>query len=357
MKNHLGIFFNNTNTDLKFDININNFNNLQKNFDNIIVVDINNDFSKKLRTKIIKDEYDDKYDDKYNENTNIFENNSKIQKYFLDNLFLKKDSEDYNFKDIIHILGNINYVNYNYITFINDDYIYCDNLTEYFKYVNNHNLDLYSYTDSTENKYHYQLYIFTISVEYIDNFINLVNSKKDYKKILFRLPTIFENKMPFLKTAFLNDNINNNIFYNSNTYKYFFEEKILPIININYLSYLKNNYKYIIHDTIPDDFDINIYKSSKDLESFPDDFLYEHFLNYGQFEFRKYNDLNNSSYVLPYYLRSVLKKYNLLHFFDIPDDFNIYKYRENNTDLQSFDENKLVLHWLNYGYNEQRIYK
>jgi len=224
MKNHLGIFFNNTNTDLKFDINLNNFNNLQKDFDNIIVVDINNDFSKKLRTKIIKNKKEDEYDEEYHENTNIFENNSKIQKYFLDNLFLKKDSEDYNFKDIIHILGNINYINYNYITFINDDYIYCDNLTEYFKYVNNHNLDLYSYTDSTENKYHYQLYIFTISVEYIDNFINLVNSKKDYKKILFRLPTIFENKMPFLKTAFLNDNINNNIFYNSNTYKYFFEE-------------------------------------------------------------------------------------------------------------------------------------
>jgi hypothetical protein len=364
MKNHLGIFFNNTNTDLKFHINLNNFNNLKKNFDNIIIVDINNEFSKKLRKKIINKKDDDyKYDeddelDTEEENKNIFENKkSRVKKYFLDNLFLKKDTEDYNFNDIIYILENINYIDYNYITFINDDYIYCNTLTEYFKYVHNHNLDLCSFSDSTENKYHYQLYIFTISSVSVDSFINLINTKKDYKKILFRLHTIIENKMPYLKIGFLNDNINNNIFYNNNIYKYFFEEKILPIININYLFYLKNNYKYIIHDTIPDDFDINIYKSSKDLEKFPDDFLYEHFLNYGQFEFRKYNNLNNSNYVLPYYLRSALKKYNLLHFFDIPDDFNIYKYRENNADLQSFDENKLVLHWLNYGYNELRIYK
>ena len=59
-----------------------------------------------------------------------------------------------------------------HITFINDNYIYCSDLNEYFNYINTHDLDLCSYTDSTENIYHYQFYLFTIKITNLNKCIN-----------------------------------------------------------------------------------------------------------------------------------------------------------------------------------------
>ena len=41
----------------------------------------------------------------------------------------------------------------------------------------------------------------------------------------------------------------------------------------------------------------------------------------------------------------------------LPSDFNIKIYKELNNDLQDMDENELLLHYINYGINENRLYK
>jgi len=160
--------------------------------------------------------------------------------------------------------------------------------------------------------------------------------------------------MPFLKIAYLKNNIDNNIFYNITFFYELIKNKILPIINLNMLFTIKNNFKYTYYKSIPSNFDIDIYRlSNSDLINYKDNELYKHFLNYGQYEFRKYSKYN---YILPKYLRFYLKEYDLLNYFDVPEDFNVFKYRENNNDLTNLNIKDLLIHWVNYGIYENRKY-
>jgi hypothetical protein len=419
MKNKLGIFLNNTNSKIKISVNINNYYKLKDNFDNIIILDINNIFSKKLKNIISKninlnnikniidndiiddniiddDIIDDNIinddiinddiinddiinddiinddminDDKKNndkkdifnkfEKTNrffnkdlIFKNKeNKIYKYILNNHFKKNDFDDLATDSIINILNNLDYKIFDYITFINDNYIYCENLKDYFNYVNKHKLDFYSFTDSTEYTYHFQLYLFTIKSTSILKFKKFINTNVD--NIVFKIHLLFEKSMPFLKIAYLKNNIDNNIFHNTKFFYELIKKKVLPIINLNMLFSIKNNYKYTFYQNIPEYFDIDIYKSNKDLLHYDNEQLYSHFLNYGQYEFRQFSNYN---YILPKFIRNYLKEYNLLFFFDVPEDFNVFKYREYNSDLNNLNIRDLLIHWINYGYYEDRKY-
>ena len=450
MKNKLGIFLNNTNSKIKICVNINNYYKLKDNFDHIIILDINNVFSKKLKNiilkninnitdntinnKIINDDsinddsinddsinddivFDDiindditnnditndditndditnsdiknndlKNDDIINnsvinnelnntdnkekinyekknifnkfEKTNRFYNKdyfnkkNKIYKYILNNNLKKNDFDDLAKDNIINILNNLDYKKFDYITFINDNYIYCENLKDYFNYVNKYQLDFYSYTDSTEYIYHFQLYLFTIKSSSVLKFKKFINTTID-ENIVFKIHLLFEKKMPFLKIAYLKNNIDNNIFHNTKFFYELIKKKILPIINLNMLFSIKNNYKYTFYQNIPEYFDIDIYKSNKDLAHYNDEQLYSHFLNYGQYEFRVFSNYN---YVLPKFIRNYLKEYNILIYFDVPEDFNVFKYREYNSDLNNLNIRDLLIHWINYGYYEDRKY-
>lgn len=342
MSNNLGIFLNNTNSEIKLNINIINYNNLKNNFQNIIIIDINNEYSETLNS-YIKDD---------NEKNDF---NIKIIKYEIDDKYLKNDFDDFEGNKIMNILSDLKYVEYNYITFINDNYIYCENLKDYFNYVNNHKLEFYSYSDSTEHKYHFQLYLFSIKSTSIPKLLDLLNKNYNNTELLFKIPEIFSEKMPYLKIGYLKYNLENNIFYNNNKdiYKDLIESKLLPIININRLYFIKNNFKDITLYNIPSDFDINVYRSD-DLGNLSNEDIEKHFINHGQFEFRLYKKNN---FIYPDYIRFFLKKYKILNYFDVPDDFDLLKYRTNNEDLKDLSIKRLILHWVNYGYNEQRSYK
>lgn len=362
MSNNLGIFLNNTDSEIKLNINIINYNNLKSNFENVIIIDINNSYSEKLNNYIKddnnnnnkdnnNDENNDNKDDNENKNTN--ENNLKIIKYEMDNKYLKNNYDDFDSNKIVNILNNLKYTDYNYITFINDNYIYCENLKDYFDYINKHQLEFYSYTDSTEYKYHFQLYLFSIKSTSVFKLLELINI--DNNELLFKIPNIFDTKMPYLKIAYLKYNLENNIFYNNHKdlYKDLVENKLLPIININRLYFIKNNFKDINFYNIPNDFDINIYKTN-DLIHLNDEEIVKHFINHGQYEFRLYKKNN---YIYPEHIRYYLKKYEILNYFDVPDDFDLIKYRDNNQDLKNLTIKNIILHWVNYGFNEKRIYK
>ena len=333
--NSLGIFLNNTDSEIKVTVNINNFNNLKNNFKNIIIIDINNIFSQKLNNNLIKDK--------------------NIIKYILDNYYIKNDLNDLDFNkfnNILHLLNISEFKNFQYITFINDNYIYCNDLKKYFTYINIHNLDFSSYNDSSEYEYHYQLYLFSIKYNLINKLIDFIKSENN-NNLLYKIHTIFNIKMPFLKIAYIKNNIDNNIFYNNSEYKELILSNLLPIVNLDYILNIKNNFKNYIYDKIPLNFDKNIYRKNNDLINYSDAQLEDHFLSNGQFEFRNYTD---ELFILPVYIRKLLKESNILEFFDVPDNFNILKYLEKNNDLKNLNMRELLIHWIEYGNNESRLY-
>lgn len=360
MSNHLGIFLNNTNSDLKLNVNLNNYNRLKDNFSNIIVMDIKNIFSAKLKKIIFPTKNNstlklDDLEEEYKNNTNTEFNNSEhktnIIKYTLNNKFLKNVVDELDINKLLFILDILDY-NIDYITFIHDDYIYTSNLKDYFIYVEQHKLDFYSFSDSSEKEYHYQLYLFTINSKIIDKFKNMVSKEKEL--IHFKINNLIKNSIPYVKVAYIQNNINKNIFYNEKIFRNIFINNILPAINISNLNLIKEEFKNKVFNTIPDDFDITIYRSYEDLSTYSVDDLYTHFINYGQYEFRNYKKKYT---ILPEYLREKLKECELLQFFDVPDDFNLLKYKKNNTDLENFNLKDMLIHWINYGYYENRDYK
>jgi hypothetical protein len=155
--------------------------------------------------------------------------------------------------------------------------------------------------------------------------------------IEFDLPKIFNKKMPFLKIAYVNDNISNNIFYNYKLYKILFNNKFLSIININSLNNYLNNFDFEIY--------INNQYSNNSSDSF---------LNDKQIGNRDYSE--NGNYILPIYIREILLSFNLLYYFDVPDDFIVENYKNNNIDLKNMSKKELYLHWINYGRVEDRKY-
>jgi len=337
MSNTLGIFLNNTNSNIKYNTNLNNYKKLEKNFNLISIIDLNNDYSLKLREEII----------------NTSEN--KIIGYFFNDSFLKL-SNNYFIDVILFLLENINYNDFKYITFIDDNYIYCTELKEYFNYFINHDLDLCSFSDSTELLYHFQLYLFTINTRSINKLFSFL--KNNNINDIYNFHKFFDKKMPFLKVAYLNENLNKNIFFNNDyIYEYYLVNNILPIIDINKLTYMQNNFKINVYTKIPSNFNINAYKNNMNLNNYDDEYIYDHFLKYGQFQLFKYTDKNYNNTILPDFIREKLEKCNLLNIFDIPFDFNIFIYHNSNKDLESFDEKQLLKHWINYGKNEDRIYK
>jgi hypothetical protein len=342
MKNNsIGIFLNNTNSEEKVQINLHNYNILKNNFENIIIVDIDNFFSLKLQ-KILTNE----------------KNNINI--YIKDKNIIFNNILDLNINSIIILFNKYekelfnDTLEYNYLTFISDKYIYLSDLSDYFKYINDHNLDFYSYTDSTEKEYHYQLYFFSISYNSLNIFREFIINNENNKDIDFELYKIFKNKIPFLKIAYLNINISNNIFYNNKLYKNLLINNLLPIINIEVLFNNRNNSNVIIHTFIPLNFNIDIYRKYDDLIDKNDEFIYNHFLLNGQFENRNYSEDRNC--ILPTFIRDKLKLFNLLYLFDVPDNFSINKYKENNKDIENLSDIKLYLHWINYGKNENRVF-
>ena len=142
---------------------------------------------------------------------------------------------------------------------------------------------------------------------------------------------------------------------NNEYYYYLLSREILPIINVRFLDSLVNDFdnKEFVHKKIPLDFDIDVYRSYEDLKTFDDDFLKRHFLEHGQFECRKYK---KSELILPQVLYDKLNKINLVKYFDFPENFDFFAYKEKNDDLKKLNKLDLKKHWINYGVYEDRLY-
>ena len=338
MSKKLGLFINNTDSENKIKTNINNFEMLKNNFDMVIIIDNKNIFSIKLKNEL--------------------KLNDIIKNYYIINLECNNDK-------ILYVLERVNIFDLYKIFFIDDSYIYCNELKEYFTYDNERDLDFCAYLDSFEDKYNCELFLYSIKYNKINNYINFLISEKNkknnlletYKSIKNNILEIFEKKIVFLKIAYVLENNKNVFFDDINFYRFLMNDNSLPIINIDNLNNYILNYKFSIKNKIPDDFDLNIYKKYNDIKDFNNEELFFHFLNDGQFETRIYNrNGDNNISILPGFIREKLKNCNLLHMFDVPDNFCLYKYKQNYDDIKNLSEEELIFHWMKYGQKENRIY-
>lgn len=336
----IGFFINNTINKKYLDINYHNIKMLNSNFDEFYVVDTESDFSLVLCERVKK-----------------LRKKSKF-------LFGK----DFNkFQKIDLLLNELELDNVDTLTVILDDYIYINNLEDYFNFCDNSNYDLISFTDSTEIFYHLQINILYMKKNTLNYYKNLINDYSLKKKVndynllyldfLKDIQVKINNKTAYCKVAYIESNEKKNIYLeNSEYYFYLLSREILPIINVKYLEFLVKDFdnKEFVHKTLPIDFDIDIYRNYDDLKTFDDAFLKKHFVEHGQFECRKYK---KSELILPKVLYDKLNKIKLIKYFDFPDDFDFYTYRDKNDDLKKLNKLDLKKHWINYGVYEDRKYK
>jgi hypothetical protein len=114
-----------------------------------------------------------------------------------------------------------------------------------------------------------------------------------------------------------------------------------------YLNY--TGIKKIYDLNTPNNFNFYLYKNiHPDLENFTNEDLEFHYYLYGKTEGRMINFNFNKNYIWP------VKSYDNI---DVPPDFNLIFYRNNNYDLINFTNEELKIHYFLYGKNENRIYK
>jgi hypothetical protein len=94
--------------------------------------------------------------------------------------YLEIENSNYcDFGKWIHILKNTDYNinNYDYIVLTNDSFYINSDINHFFNLTYKYNVELYGYNDSTQLKYHYQSYLFSLRKDAVETFINRVSDK------------------------------------------------------------------------------------------------------------------------------------------------------------------------------------
>jgi len=357
-KKILCIFSNHTSNMIKYNISLSNISILKKFVTNIIIVD---SIEEEYGNKLCKD----------------FEDDPILLKYFLiknDNYYdfgkwtyvLKLLTESKNSKNESNNSYSID--NYDYILFVNDSIVINNNIENYFIYLNNNvsqNINLYAYNDSTQIKYHYQSYFFSIKTCITNKFISFFESKKskihDLESLVhnveINLCEIDPSHDCLIKIG--NEyNMTKNIYWeNEVLYKFLLSKQIFALLKLKRIYDIHKEYKLTIYGYNIEDFDYNFYKTYYDdinVQNMSNPELLNHFVTIGQFEGRKFNKKFNV--LLPDYYKNFLQDIKLLYFFDIPDDFDVYYYKRHYSDVKHLSTMDTIFHYLNYGIYQSRRY-
>ena len=141
-----------------------------------------------------------------------------------------------------YILNNVDYSQYEFITFTNDSFSILRPIDFYFKLAVSANKELYGYTSSSEVKYHIQSYLFTLKKSAIDKFKEYLHPLQE-KMFFFNnitpihlelnLINIFTSTGCFLNLGQLPINYNKNVFFNNDSlYSILWKYNLLPFIKI-----------------------------------------------------------------------------------------------------------------------------
>ena len=139
----------------------------------------------------------------------------------------------------LYVLKHIDYTEYECIYFTNDSFIIESSIFHFFNLAFEKKTEIYAYTSSSELKYHYQSYLFSISKDAISKFIHFVGDKIDLKKqvdvvyIELNLLHNFTSKDCFLDLGKNGYNIKQNIFFTNNEFYYpLFNSLLLPFVKL-----------------------------------------------------------------------------------------------------------------------------
>jgi len=139
-----------------------------------------------------------------------------------------------------YTLNNIDYSSYEFITFTNDSFLISQPIYFYFNLAVAKDKELFSYTSSSEIKYHFQSYLFTIKNDAIYKFKEyLTRVPKNINPIHLELYLIdeFQSHDCFLDIGDININSKTNIFFNNNfLYFILFKSNLLPFIKLKRLN-------------------------------------------------------------------------------------------------------------------------
>lgn len=140
----------------------------------------------------------------------------------------------------IWALKNYNYNDYDYVVFTNDSYNIHSSINHFLNLTAKYNVELYGYNDSTQNKYHYQSYLFSLRKDAIPIFINRVenptlniDSQQDViTHFELNLADWFTTHKSFLTIGNFGLQKNHNIFFNN-------DELYLPLKKKGILPFTK----------------------------------------------------------------------------------------------------------------------
>ena len=151
----------------------------------------------------------------------------------------------YDFGKWIYGLNNIDYTQYDFTIFTNDSFIIHAPINHFFNLTFKYNVDFYGYNDSTQMRYHYQSYLFSLKKDVISIFIHNYNIKKEL--ILNQQDVIdhfeltmtdwFQTHKCYLKIGKINSHKTKNIFFTSDElYKKLKKTTLLPFTKIKRIS-------------------------------------------------------------------------------------------------------------------------
>lgn len=332
---------NHTSNNIKYNICLNNISILKPYVEDIVIINSTDEiYAKILHNDLLND--------------------SKIKNF----LYIHNDHY-FDFGKWIFGLTQIDVNQYDYICFTNDSIIITEDIKNYFHYIDNVmdiNTELYAYNDSTQIKYHYQSYLFLVKSSNISQFINYFenNRSKIYNleslihNVELNMCEIYEKHDVFLKIGQEYNNSKNLFWENEDLYQYLLSKNILCILKVKKIFDIQKDYKVDIYGLNITNFDYEFYKSYYEIYDMNNEELLKHFVEVGQYEGRKFT--KNFNCILPSYYREKLEKLNILYFFDVPIDFDIYYYKKHNIDLENFSNIDCIYHYINHGFYEGRIY-
>jgi hypothetical protein len=178
----------------------------------------------------------------------------------------------YDFGKWIHGLNVFNYSKYNFVMFINDSFIIHAPIDHYFNLVYKNNVEFYGYNSSTQGRYHYQSYLFSIKRESINTFVhnfnirigNIKNQQDVITNYELTMTDWFSSNNCFLNIANLPSHKDKNIFFTNNIlYDKLKKTNLLPFTKIKSIdSSIINNINNFIVTYITTSIPINNYDSN-----------------------------------------------------------------------------------------------
>ena len=151
----------------------------------------------------------------------------------------------YDFGKWIKGLNTIDYEKYNFIIFTNDSYIIHAPINHFFNLTFKNNVDFYGYNDSTQGRYHYQSYLFSLKKDVIPVFItnyfekkaNIQNQADVIDNYELTMTDWFNHKKCFLQIGNIETHKTLNIFFTNDTlYKLLKKTTLLPFTKIKRIS-------------------------------------------------------------------------------------------------------------------------